>query len=162
MFYLAERDVINALKAAHTRGASIRVLLDVNRDAFGRQKNGVPNRPVAAELNAHGVAVRWCETLGEQCHAKWLHTVIASRHSLLVGSGNFTRRNLDDFNLETDVLLVSDARHPAIARSLGHFDAQWNNTPSRTYSSAYEHYADESVWLELQYRLMEASGISTF
>ena len=54
MFYLADRQIIQTLIAAHRRGAEIRVLLDVNRDAFGRSKNGVPNRPVAAELVAAG------------------------------------------------------------------------------------------------------------
>jgi len=162
MFYLADREVIEALKAARARGVDVRVLLDVNRDAFGRQKNGVPNRPVAAELVAHGLTVRWCETQGEQCHAKLLHAIVGQTHSLLLGSGNFTRRNLDDFNLETDVLLVGNVSHPAIAQSVEHFDRQWNNTASRTYSSAYERYADDSLWLMLQYRVMEATGISTF
>ncbi|MFW5824512.1 MAG: phospholipase D-like domain-containing protein, partial [Marinobacter sp.] len=38
MFYLSHREVVRALKAAHARGASLRVLLDQNRDAFGFAK----------------------------------------------------------------------------------------------------------------------------
>ena len=164
MFYLADRDVVRALKAARARGARVRVLLDVNRDAFGRAKNGVPNRPVAAELVGAGIEVRWCETAGEQCHAKQLYVERATtgRAGLLLGSGNFTRRNLHDLNLETDVRVELGADHPLAASVREHFDELWNNTPERTYSSPYETHADESPWLRLQYRLMEASGLSTF
>ena len=162
MFYLADRDVIEALTAAAARGARVRALLDVNRDAFGRAKNGVPNRPVAAELTAAGVAVRWCETRGEQCHAKQLYVEGEGRVDLLLGSANFTRRNLHDLNLETDVALALAAEH-ALARAVrAHFDRLWDNRGGRTYSSAYEEHANESPWLTLQYRLMEASGLSTF
>ncbi len=50
MFYLSERQIIKALIAAQQRGVQVRVLLDPNKDAFGREKNGIPNRQVAAEL----------------------------------------------------------------------------------------------------------------
>ncbi|MBR5558431.1 MAG: phospholipase, partial [Acinetobacter sp.] len=55
MFYLSERQIVKALIAAHQRGVKLRVLLDPNKDAFGRQKNGIPNRQVASELNAAGI-----------------------------------------------------------------------------------------------------------
>src|SRR5699024_12297064 len=47
-------------------------IFDPDEDAFGRKKNGVPNRSVADELVGAGVDVRWCDTHGEQCHAKFL------------------------------------------------------------------------------------------
>ncbi|HEY7885050.1 MAG TPA: phospholipase D-like domain-containing protein, partial [Cellvibrionaceae bacterium] len=72
VFYLSDRHIVRALKRAAERGVMVRVLLDPNKDAFGREKNGVPNRPVAHELTGAGVKVRWCDTHGEQCHAKWL------------------------------------------------------------------------------------------
>src|SRR5690606_1456482 len=50
MFYLSDRKVFEALLAAARRGVIVRLILDPNRDAFGRQKDGVPNRPVANEL----------------------------------------------------------------------------------------------------------------
>ena len=162
MFYLADRDLIAALLAAHRRGARVRVLLDVNRDAFGRAKNGVPNRPVAAELDRAGVAVRWCATAGEQCHAKQLYVGADETHGLLLGSANFTRRNLHDLNLETDVRVTMGAETALARRVRAHFDRQWDNTAERTYSLDYETHADESPWLMLQYRLMEATGLSTF
>ena len=162
MFYLSDRDVVDALVAARRRGARVRVLLDVNSDAFGRAKNGVPNRPVAAELVAADVAVRWCATRGEQCHAKQLYVGAGARHALLLGSGNFTRRNLHDLNLETDVRVEGAAADAALAAARAHFDRLWDNTGDLTYSDDYETHADESPWLTLQYRVMEATGLSTF
>lgn len=162
MFYLSERQIVRSLIAAQRRGASVRVLLDVNNDAFGRQKNGVPNRPVAAELHAAGVDVRWCATSGEQCHAKWLHVHADSAHAFVMGSANFTRRNLLDFNLETNVLLTTLNDHPLANEMLQFFNTQWNNEDGNTYSSDYDTFADDSVWLKIQYRFMEFTGLSTF
>lgn len=162
MFYLSERQIIQSLKKARERGARIRVLLDVNSDAFGRQKNGVPNRPVAAELVEAGIAVRWCATKGEQCHAKWLHVTSADTHTFILGSANFTRRNLLNLNLETNVQLKTAADDPMTMKMTDFFDQQWNNTNARTYSLAYETFAQDSLWLKLQYRFMEATGLSTF
>src|SRR5690625_6120146 len=101
IFYLSDRKLIAALKSAQRRGAALRVLLDPNEDAFGRKKNGVPNRSVADELVGAGVDVRWCDTHGEQCHAKFLLHQADGQASMLLGSANFTRRNLADLNLET-------------------------------------------------------------
>lgn len=163
MFYLSDRSIIEALKSARARGARVRVLLDVNKDAFGRQKNGVPNRPVAAELVESDVDVRWCATTGEQCHAKWLHVSQASAgHVFFLGSANFTRRNLHDLNMETDVQVRTVSESPLADEMVTFFDRQWNNSNGRTYSLDYDDYANDSLWLTLQYRFMEMSGLSTF
>ena len=166
MFYLSDRGIIAAMKAAHQRGAKLRVILDVNKDAFGREKNGVPNRPVAAELAAAGIPVKWCATKGEQCHGKmllWSGVGAQTRDGLLLGSGNYTRRNLADFNLETNVLLMASARHEAIIDARQYFNEQWDDdTSGRTYSYKYDEYSDASLWLKLEYRLREATGFGTF
>src|SRR5690606_22243190 len=51
VFYLSDRDIVKALIRAQERGVRLRVLLDPNKDAFGRTKGGIPNRPVAHELH---------------------------------------------------------------------------------------------------------------
>lgn len=162
MFYLSDRDVVTALIDAHERGVKVRVLLDVNQDAFGRTKNGVPNRPVAAELVKHGVPVRWCTTGGEQCHAKMLFATNSKTSQLLLGSGNFTRRNLNDYNLETDLYIRGQSREKVLADAEELFSIQWSNLPDQSFSVGYKEQAREKWWLSLQYRIMEASGISTF
>lgn len=163
MFYLSDRDIVGALERAGARGVETRVLLDPNKDAFGRKKNGVPARPVAAELTRAGLPLRWCDTHGEQCHIKLLLVDYASGTSTLIaGSANYTRRNLEDFNLETDVAIKGPSGDAVFADARELFDLMWRNGPERQISTEYATYADESVVKRLLYRFMEASGISTF
>ena len=81
MFYLSGRRVIGAIKSAARRGVLVRLLLDPNKDAFGRQKGGIPNRQVARELVAlgetgvgeGGIEVRWYDTHGQRHDpARWV------------------------------------------------------------------------------------------
>jgi phosphatidylserine/phosphatidylglycerophosphate/cardiolipin synthase-like enzyme len=163
MFYLSHRQIIEALKDAQRRGVDLRVLLDPNKDAFGRKKNGVPNRPVAAELHRAGIPIRWCDTHGEQCHAKMLiHRPKDRPARLFLGSANFTRRNLDNFNLETNVELRAESDHPALRDATGTFEVCWNNTEGRLFSVPYAEYADDATWKYWLYRFTEATGLSTY
>jgi phosphatidylserine/phosphatidylglycerophosphate/cardiolipin synthase-like enzyme len=163
MFYLSHRGIIEALIEAHQRGAWLRVLLDPNEDAFGKKKNGIPNRQVAAELHAAGIPIRWCDTHGEQCHSKMLLIQRQKRGTeLLLGSANFTRRNLDDLNLETNVLLSGDPQMSAFTDAQIYFDRYWNNPPGQSFSQPYAYYADEGQLRYWRYRLMEMTGLSTF
>ena len=163
MFYLSHRAIVKALLAAQQRGVDLRVLLDPNRDAFGRKKQGLPNRQAALELNAGGVSVRWCNTQGEQCHAKMLlHRPRDGDATLLAGSANFTRRNLDNFNLETNVQIQAEAGTPVIADAAQFFDTRWHNEPGRVHSLPYQEYADDSRLRYWRYRMMEATGLSSF
>ncbi|WP_136254378.1 phospholipase D family protein [Onishia niordana] len=163
VFYLAHRELIEAFKAAQARGVKIRVLLDPNRDAFGVKKNGIPNRPVGHELHTAGVPVRWCDTHGEQCHSKFLlRRPQQGSAELIVGSANYTRRNLDDLNLETSVRLVASGDLSAISEAKAFFERQWGNSDGRGYSLPYAAYADPSWRRYWQYRFMEATGLSTF
>ncbi len=163
MFYLSDRHIIDALLGAHQRGARLRIVLDPNKDAFGRTKNGVPNRPVAHELHQAGIPVRWCDTHGEQCHSKLLRVRLEDGTTrLILGSANYTRRNLDDLNLETNVELVGPADAGPLREAGAWFDLRWSNTAQRRFSVDYPQYADESLWHRVLYRVMEASGLSTF
>jgi len=163
MFYLSHRGIIEAMIEAHQRGAVFRVLLDPSEDAFGKKKNGIPNRQVAMELHEVGIPIRWCDTHGEQCHSKLMLTRPPDAPAeLLLGSANFTRRNLDDLNLETNVVLVGDASDPVFGDAAAFFELQWNNGPNQFFSQPYEYYADESRWRYWRYRIMEATGLSTF
>lgn len=163
MFYLSSRPVIEALIQAHQRGATLRVILDPNRDAFGREKNGIPNRQAAWDLHEAGIPVRWCATEGEQCHRKWIRLERTDGSAeLIAGSANFTRRNLHDLNLETSVRLVSRSDSPQISEQRGDFEREWQNANGATYSLPYADFADHSRWRYLVYRFMEASGLSTF
>lgn len=163
IFFISDREVIAALKAAHERGAAIRIMLDPNRTAFGFRRIGIPNGPVARELNAAGIDVRWCDPNGEQCHWKMLLArKTDGRAWMSIGSTNLTRRNLDDFNLETNVVLRGrqDAR---VFRQAGEwFETLWRNEPGRIYTAEYERHAVKSPLKAVLYHFMESSGWSTF
>lgn len=76
MFYLAERKIIDSLLAANDRGVNIKIILDPNENAFGAKKTGLPNRPVARELDQKtksGIKIRWYNTTEEQYHPKLLY-----------------------------------------------------------------------------------------
>ena len=164
MFYLSDRDVIRALKRAHGRGVELRILLDPNKDAFGRPKNGIPNRQVAHELNRRGIPIRWFDTHGEQCHAKMLLLRYRADSSglVLLGSANFTRRNLDNLNLETDVAVRVPADSGFFRDAQAWFDLLWHNSADRHFSVSYADYAEKSCFKTLLSRFMEATGMSTF
>jgi phosphatidylserine/phosphatidylglycerophosphate/cardiolipin synthase-like enzyme len=140
-------------------------LLDANHDAFGREKSGVPNRQAALELTNNGVSVRWCNSRGEQCHSKMLLRQDRNgRARLLLGSANFTRRNLDDLNLETNVHVYSSTQDPVIQKADLFFEEQWRSGPGSeaVMSLPYRAWEDRSTLRYWQYRFMEATGLSTF
>ncbi|MGH8081287.1 MAG: phospholipase D-like domain-containing protein, partial [Lysobacter sp.] len=129
VFYFSHRRLVDAVVAAQKRGVGVRVLLDPNEDAFGRKKNGVPNRQVADELTQAGVPVRWCDTHGEQCHAKLLlRSGRDGKIELIAGSANYTRRNLDDYNLESSARVVAESDAPVARQATAYFEQSWNNT----------------------------------
>lgn len=163
MFYLSHRQIITALKQANDKGVAVRLVLDPNEDAFGHKKNGIPNRQVAMELQQAGVAIRWCDTHGEQCHSKMLLKITPTGQAeLILGSANYTRRNLNNLNLETNVRLLANQQHEAIAQAKRYFDTVWNNREQESFSVDYAKYKDDSRLKYWWYRFSEWSGLSTF
>jgi phosphatidylserine/phosphatidylglycerophosphate/cardiolipin synthase-like enzyme len=163
VFYLADRDVIAAITDAGKRGSRVRVQLDPNKDAFGRTKNGIPNRQVARELVQDNIPVRWSNTHGEQSHAKLLLVQYDDgRSTAILGSANFTRRNLSDLNLETDVAVRGNSDAQFFADADQYVNQMWNNSIGQNLSLEYEQFADKSFHKGLLYRWMEATGMSTF
>lgn len=164
MFYLSDREVVAALLAAAARGAELRLLLDPNKDAFGRLKNGIPNRPVAWELveKSRGrIAVRWYGTHGEQFHSKLVLISRAGETVLLGGSANLTRRNLDDLNLEACLEVTAPDDAPVVRKAAGYFERIWHNQEG-VYSLDFREFAEKSPGKYALYRYQEWSGMATF
>jgi phosphatidylserine/phosphatidylglycerophosphate/cardiolipin synthase-like enzyme len=167
MFYISDRHVIDALVAAAGRGVSVRLILDPNKDAFGHEKNGIPNRPVASELLAASdgaIHVRWYRTHGEQFHTKLVMIYGTDRVWMSLGSANLTRRNIGDYNLEANVAIETARASPLGTQVLGYFDTIWSNHAALgiEYTADFGVYADPTqanYWL---YRVMESTGLSTF
>ena len=162
MFYLAHRAVVEALIDARRRGVEVRVLLDPNLAAFGREKGGLPNQAVADELERADVTVRWCRTRGEQCHGKFVMRHSGDRVGFILGSANMTRRNLDNLNLETGVHVRADPEAAIAGDAVDFFEQRWNN-PGERHHSVADGGNEGDGWLDYwRYRFMEATGLSTF
>ncbi len=165
-FYLSDRKIIDALmRAANERHVRVQLILDPNRDAFGRSKDGVPNRPVANELVTKSdgkVQVRWYRTHGEQFHTKLALITQGDRLIASLGSANLTRRNIGNYNLEANIALAMSTRQPLAQEMWSYFDRLWNNEGATQYTAPFGAYQDTSTAKYLRYRIMEATGLSTF
>lgn len=167
MFYLSDRDMVRSLIAAAKRGVAVRVILDPNKDAFGRTKNGIPNRSVATELGAASdgaIKVRWFRTHGEQFHSKLVAIRTPGEFWFTLGSANLTRRNLDDYNLEANVAASVPPASEIATQVSGWFEGLWSNRgpPELEYTAEFGAFADPAQGTYWLYRLMEATGLSTF
>jgi phosphatidylserine/phosphatidylglycerophosphate/cardiolipin synthase-like enzyme len=167
MFYISDRKVIDALLAAAARGVNVRLILDPNKDAFGHEKNGIPNRPVASELLAASdgaIHVRWYRTHGEQFHTKLVLVYGADRVWMTLGSANLTRRNIEDYNLEANIAIETSRASPLGSQVLEYFDTLWGNRAGIgiEYTADFGVYADPTQGHYWLYRIMESTGLSTF
>lgn len=172
LFYFSDMDLRDSLARAVDRGAWVRLLLDPNKDAFGRQKNGIPNRQVAGWLSDRGVEVRWYRTSGEQFHSKMAFFQFRDgQSSLVLGSANWTRRNLDNFNLETSVSVTGPKESPVFVDAGQYFSLVWTGGSMRSSgevagslvtSVPFAEFRDPSTLRKVLYWIMERTGASTF
>ena len=145
MFYLSERNIINELINAAERGVRVRIILDPNENAFGQEKIGLPNRPVANELTentSENLEVRWYNIQKEQYHPKTIFFKKQTESVLITGSANFTKRNLDDLNLETNVKVVAPNSSDIVCEVDDYFNRLWKNEET-IFTLPYEEYADD-------------------
>jgi phosphatidylserine/phosphatidylglycerophosphate/cardiolipin synthase-like enzyme len=167
MLYIAERGIVESLLAASRRGVSVRLILDPNKDAFGRPRTGIPNQSAASELVAASdgaIHVRWYRTHGEQFHTKLAMVYGPQKLWLTVGSANLTRRDLLDYDLEANVAVEVDRSSQLALQTLEYFDSLWGNRASLgiEYSADFGYYADPSQLHYWLYRVLEGTGVSTF
>ena len=162
MFYFSEAKLIQSLSQAKRRGVDVRIILDPNKDAFGRKKGGIPNRQTAYTLHTAGIPVRWANTTGEQCHTKMLYVERGDDAMLLLGSANYTRRNLKNYNGECDLAYETTTHNPVMKKAHETFARWWGNEKNKTYTQPYETFSDHSLRKRIRARLMENSGLSTF
>ncbi len=171
IFYLADPGVIRRLRQAALHGATVRILMDPNKDAFGHAKGGIPNRPVGTRLTAWAdekkldMTVRWFLTHGEQAHFKFLRVSNWStgKDEILIGSANFTRRNLRGSNLEASVCVRNSGPLGKQAGSV--FQKLWTNEGPLVYSAPFETFALSQPDLTLatvRAALGTTTGVSTY
>jgi HKD family nuclease len=165
MFYLAERKIIEELIAAANRGVTVNLILDPNEHAFGQQKIGLPNRPVAAELVEEGqgnIELRWYNTQGEQYHPKMIYFKRDVESTIIGGSANFTRRNLYDLNLETDIKITASNEEHVMKDMNEYFLRLWSNE-DEMYTLPFESYKDEmTIIKKAMYRIQKVLRFTTY
>ncbi|MBM7619291.1 HKD family nuclease [Bacillus tianshenii] len=165
MFYLAERKVVDELIAASQRGVTIKMVLDPNEHAFGQQKIGMPNRPVAAEMVEEGkgkIEIKWFNTGGEQYHPKMIYFKRPEESTIIGGSANFTRRNLFDLNLETDIKIMAPNNEDIIKEMDSYFQRLWNNEDAE-FTLPLEKYQDETTPVKkVLYRIQKLLRFTTY
>ena len=165
MFFLSERKVVDELIAAANRGVKVQLLLDPNEAAFGNDKIGIPNRPVAKQMfaeNQEQLEVRFYDTNGEQFHTKMM--VINKQNETVVigGSANFTRRSLNNYNLDTSLKVVSPKDHPFAQEVNDYYSRIWNNEGGK-YTVSAEHYLDDYPTYKIAlFRLQKLTRLTTF
>ncbi|SHM72781.1 phospholipase D family protein [Gracilibacillus kekensis] len=165
MFYLADRDIVDALKEAADRDVQIHIILDPNQNAFGSQKLGLPNIPVASELVAEdrkNLTVKWYNTNKEQYHSKILFVKRKDSSKIVAGSGNYTSRNIDNYNLETNLYVTALNDAQIIKDVEDYFHRIWNNEDG-IYTDDYDKYADSLPFLKrVGYTLQKITMFTTY
>ena len=145
MFYLSEREVVEELiKTASRVNNPVIIILDPNKDAFNQVKDGTPNRQVAAYLMQKKeelglkLEIRWYDTHGEQNHAKIMSITDAKadKYQLLTGSCNWTGKNLNNINMESNILVKGSKKLNTQFNNL--FDKFWTNSDSMIYTIKYQ------------------------
>lgn len=164
VFYLSDRKIIEAILNASERSVKIKLILDANKDAFGIKKNGLPNRPVAVELDSKSkgkIKIRWYDTHGEQFHTKLMHAKMKNESVIIGGSANFTRRNIEDYNLETNVMITAENNREIVKEIDNYFEMLWYNKEG-DYTVDFNKYYDNSLLKRTLYRFQEWSGAATY
>jgi phosphatidylserine/phosphatidylglycerophosphate/cardiolipin synthase-like enzyme len=165
MFHIADRDVIESLLAANTRGVHVRLILDPDKDSLG--VSSIPNGPVASELvtaSDGAIHVRWYRTHGEEFHTKLVMIYGATHLWATLGSADLTRRNLANYDLNANVAIDTASGTSLALQMRDYFETLWSNRAPQgvEYSTDFGVYADSSqahYWL---YRLMDWTGIANF
>lgn len=153
MFYLSDRTVIGALQEATNRGVEVRIILDPNENAFGSQKIGLPNIPVAKELvdDTNGkVEIKWYLTNEEQYHSKIAYLKGSKESYVTAGSTNFTSRNLDNYNMENNIAVTAPNTSGFIQEIDDYFKRIWNNEDA---DFTIPHDSKEDVLTPVKYGL---------
>ena len=164
MFYLSERQVVDALLDAAERGASVRLVLDPNKDAFGREKKVFPTARWLESWSTRSdgrIVVRWYDTRGEQFHTKMVIVSRGDSVKVMGGSANLTRRNLDDYNLEEDLRFVLPRTAPLAAATAEYFERIFHNQDG-SFTLPLEAYPDDGWLKRLRYRIEEFTGFCSY
>ncbi|WP_349408760.1 phospholipase D family protein [Pseudalkalibacillus sp. SCS-8] len=150
MFYIADRSVIEPLIKAAKRGVDVKIILDPNQTAFGNKKTGLPNIPVAMEMvedSKGAIDIRWYNTTIQQYHTKMMYIKGKKESTIIAGSANYTKRNLEAFNLEADLQIQGPNDSKVMKDVDAYFERLWNNDGGE-YTVEYGKYEDTLTYVQ--------------
>lgn len=164
MFLLSERDVIEALTEASNRGVEIELILDSSTHIFGAESKGVPNVAAARDLISESkgkIKILWYNTGNQEFHSKLcVITKTNGKTIVFLGSANYTRRNLDDFNGEMVVKVVANSSEDFVQEIYEYLALMWNEETDK-YALPVDAFeiSNYNYW---KYRFQESTGIGLF
>ena len=164
IFYLSEFRILRELGEAAKRGVDVKIIADLNKDAFGLEKNGSPNRPALSELKEDypDINIRWYQTSGEQFHTKFIYFDFKDKDPLaILGSANYTRRNLDNFNLETNLAVEMKKDSPMAGEMKNYYARIWNNEDG-DYTLPIEDFYESRFFMRILWKIQEKTGLCTW
>lgn len=164
IFYLSEFRILRELGDASKRGVDVKIIADLNKDAFGLEKNGSPNRPALSQLKEDypDINIRWYQTSGEQFHTKFIYFDFKDKNPLaILGSANYTRRNLDNFNLETNLAVEMEKDSPMAKEMKDYYARIWNNKGG-DYTLPLEDFYEKGFLLRILWKIQEKTGLCTW
>lgn len=163
IFYMSDFSIKNALEEAAERGVLIKMIADPNKNAFGVKMNGSPNRQSLSKLANRwdNFTIKWYNIGKEQYHVKMASFTYAEQNIILLGSANYTRRNLKGYNLESDLEVVT-TKDSEISKDIqSYFERIWNNEDGE-YTVDFKMYEEDNFLKYKLYQLQEFTGICTY
>ncbi|WP_418199671.1 phospholipase D-like domain-containing protein [Alkalihalobacterium sp. APHAB7] len=165
MFNLSESKVVSSLISSANRGVKVNLILYPNEEIFGNENIGTSNRPVAADIEEYGnenIQIRWYNTHDEQYHSKLILIERQVSSTIIGGSANFTRRNLNDFNLDTSLRIVAPKENEIMTVVSNYFSTLWNNKNGTFTVDSNEYLNDFPYYKRLLFRIQKKTGLTTF
>ncbi len=131
MYFLADKKTIENLENAANRGVDIKIILDRNKDAFGMDTKGLPNKPVAKKIlknSNNKIKIKWYLTNGEQYHSKFIK-ITKSNGDVIVnaGSANFIRKNIRGYIMDANLRVVTNNESQLNKVVDDYFNRLWDN-----------------------------------
>lgn len=106
--------------------------------------------------------IRWYDTQDEQYHSKILYADRGEVRNVIAGAANFTKRNLDNFNLESNISITAPADTAFMTEVDDYFQRIWENEDA-VFTASYEEYApSRPLFKYFLYTLQKITRFSTY
>jgi len=154
-FLISDKKIINKLLSASERGVEVKIILDINKESFGKEKNGIPNQPVAEIINKKSkgnILLRWYDSHGEQFHIKMTSIKKKNNQSIIfLGSSHLVNYDTINYNSQADIKIIADSNSNVAQEVHNLFDRIWFNKQG-TYTADYDKFKNKSLLKRFQYK----------